>query len=58
MTKTDSDYFWIILYGWILTIFGAVFAGHEVAIMKHKIDRDVANAKLQACNRIITGVTK
>lgn len=40
---------------WILSLFGAVFAGHEGAIMKHNLDRQVANDRLQRCQSVLVG---
>lgn len=38
---------------WTLSVLGAIFLGHEAAIMSHNLDREVANVKLQQCQKII-----
>lgn len=54
---SSKDIFWIAIYCWIITLFGAVFMGHEIAVMNHRMDQDSANSKLMSCNRILSGYT-
>jgi hypothetical protein len=58
--KDDTK--WILAYAWILSLIGAVFAGHETARIVHGMDREIIalkqNEQLQNCHRIKTGEIK
>jgi hypothetical protein len=56
--KLEKDEVWILSYFILLTMCGCVFLGHEAARIIHKMDREMANSKLVACNRILTGVNQ
>lgn len=45
----------MIIYCWMLTIGGAFFLGGELTIMKHDMDRDNFNIKLQQCHAQLVG---
>lgn len=45
----------MIGYVWMLTLMGAVFLGNEIAMMTHNMDKEVANLKLQQCQRLVAG---
>ena len=44
----------IIAYAWILSLFGALFLGGEVAMVSHKMDRENYSMKLKNCQQVIT----
>ena len=48
---------WIITYVWILSLMGAIFCGHEIARIVHKMDKEhfelVANEKIKNCNEMV-----
>lgn len=56
--EVDMDWFLIISL-WILSLFGAVFFGHETARIVHKMDKEYIelsdNEKLHACHDVIAG---
>ena len=37
--RDEGDAFYIILYFWIITIFGALFVGHEIAMVNHASEK-------------------
>jgi hypothetical protein len=45
----------LIGYIWLLSIMGALFYGHEIALMKRDMALEAANNQLQNCNKIIAG---
>jgi hypothetical protein len=45
-----------LIFGiWILSVIGSAFFGHEAALMLHRIDKEVANIKLQNCHQALVG---
>jgi hypothetical protein len=45
----------LIAYIWILSIIGALFYGHGIALMKGDRALEAANNQLQNCNKVIAG---
>lgn len=43
----------LIGYVWLLSLLGAVFIGHEIAMSKTDAERSLANKRVEKCHRLL-----
>ena len=44
-----------IAYIWVLSLMGAIFLGNEIAMSRNDFDREIANTKINNCQKLIIG---